>query len=356
MSSEQPSPRAAPMAGDGAYNRAARTQSALADTTVPLLVAAARRVPLAEQGALVLADYGCSQGINSLAPMRAAITAMRERASESRPICVVHNDQPGNDFSSLFRLLEEDPASYLRDDPNVFPLAVGRSFFQRVLPPSSVTLGWCASAAMWLSRVPSAVPDAWHPAFTSIPDVRAAYKRQSAEDWRMFLTHRAAELAPGGRLVILLVAYADDGARGAEPLVWHMHAERDALLEAGIISPDQSRRMIVPLLGRSRDDLLAPFNASGSFEGLEIEHLEIFVAPDPIWEDFKADGNSEAFGRRWAASFRAAWAPSLASSLPPDQADVFIHRMEAGLASRLAKDPSPMTIWCAHVVVARLAK
>jgi hypothetical protein len=158
---------------------------------------------------------------------------------------------------------------------------------------------------MWLSRVPSPVPDAWHPAFTCIPSVRAAYASQSAEDWQMFLTHRAAELALGGRLVILLTAYADDGARGLEPAVRHMHAERDAPLEAGVISPEQSRRMIVPLLGRSRDDLLAPFSGTGCFEGLEIEHLEVFLAPDPIWEDSSRPKESNAIGensnstRRW---------------------------------------------------------
>ena len=68
MSSDQPSSHSAPMEGGGAYNRGAAVQAAHADLVLPLLEAAARRVPLdATDAPLVLADYGCSQGVNSLA-------------------------------------------------------------------------------------------------------------------------------------------------------------------------------------------------------------------------------------------------------------------------------------------------
>jgi hypothetical protein len=68
---------------------------------------------------------------------------------------VVHTDLPGNDFSALFQTLADDPESYLRGDPAVFASAVGRSFYEQILPAGSVTLGWSSWAVQWLSRVPA---------------------------------------------------------------------------------------------------------------------------------------------------------------------------------------------------------
>ena len=69
---------------------------------------------------VVIADYGSSQGHNSLAPITAAIRALRERLGPIRAISVAHTDLPDNDFSALFHTLETDPASYLRHDPAAF--------------------------------------------------------------------------------------------------------------------------------------------------------------------------------------------------------------------------------------------
>ena|SRR5580698_5672922 len=71
---------------------------------------------------------------------------------------VFHVDQPANDFNTLFEVLGTDPDRYGLGEPNVFPCAIGRSFYERVLPPESVHLGWCSYAAMWLSRIPTLIP------------------------------------------------------------------------------------------------------------------------------------------------------------------------------------------------------
>src|SRR5579883_3680506 len=120
------------MEGQGAYNRHARSQAIGGLLAVPLFEQAARMVKPGP-GPLLIADYGSSQGRNSLRPMRAAIAVMRERFAPEMPICVCHTDLPGNDFAALFQTLHNDPDSYAQ--PNVFPFAVGRSFFGPVLPP-----------------------------------------------------------------------------------------------------------------------------------------------------------------------------------------------------------------------------
>ena len=63
---------------------------------------------------LVIADYGSSQGKNSLAPIRVAIRILRERTGPSRPIFVFHVDQPSNDFNALFDVLDTDPNRYTK--------------------------------------------------------------------------------------------------------------------------------------------------------------------------------------------------------------------------------------------------
>jgi hypothetical protein len=69
---------AAPMESRGAYNRNSRVQFEGLASAVPLLEQAAKSVPLAGASETILiADYGSSQGRNSLKPMAAAIAALR---------------------------------------------------------------------------------------------------------------------------------------------------------------------------------------------------------------------------------------------------------------------------------------
>lgn len=133
------------MEGDGAYNRHARHQTVAASAASRILEQAVSNQVLDDgTGSIVIADYGSSQGRNSLAPIGAAISRLRRRLAPAHPIFVYHVDQPSNDFNSLFEALAS-PESYARADPNVFPCAIGRSFYENVLPPNSVqSRGHCA--------------------------------------------------------------------------------------------------------------------------------------------------------------------------------------------------------------------
>src|SRR5215469_15326634 len=114
------------MEGGGFYNRHARIQAGGADLALPYLERAARSLALPPAtDPIVVADYGSSQGKNSLAPMRAAIRSLRNRVGNERAVMVIHIDQPANDFNTLFEVLHSDPETYSRDDPNVFPSAIG---------------------------------------------------------------------------------------------------------------------------------------------------------------------------------------------------------------------------------------
>ena len=120
---DTPTLRVSVMEGEGAYGRHSRIPAAGGGMAIPMLEDAARRIALeAGDRPIVIADYGSSDGKNSLSPMSAAIAVLRERIGRERPIIVCHTDLPGNDFSTLIGLIESDPESYARHDPAVFPM------------------------------------------------------------------------------------------------------------------------------------------------------------------------------------------------------------------------------------------
>jgi hypothetical protein len=130
------------MEGGGFYNLHARIPAGGADLALPYLEGAAQSLALPPASdPIVVADYGSSQGKNSLAPMRAVIRSLRTRVGNERAVMVVHVDQHANDFNTLFDVLHNDPERYSLDDPNVFPSAIGRSFYETVFPPHHVDLG-----------------------------------------------------------------------------------------------------------------------------------------------------------------------------------------------------------------------
>ena len=348
----------AAMEPSGAYNRSSRVQAEGLSAVVPLLEQAARSVALpAAPEMVVIADYGASQGRNSLAPMRAAIRALRARVGDARPLLVTHTDQASNDFSTLFVTLDNDPESYLKNDPATFATAIGRSFFQQILPPESVTLGWSSWAVQWLSRTPVEIPDQIQVAYSADAEARAAFARQAAQDWEAFLRARANELRHGGALVTLTMAMTDDGDFGYADVVGAIYGVLVDLRDEGFLHAHELRRMAIPTVGRRRVDLAAPFAQTGSFAGLSIAHLEVFLGTDWIWSAYEQDRDAARFGQRWAAFNRASVFPTLALGLA-DAGDAarksaFFDRLERGVAARLAERPTPASIPLARMVVVK---
>ena len=346
----------APMEGHGGYSRSSLVQAAGSLPAVPLLEKAAQQVLLpAAAEPVVIVDYGSSEGRNSLLPLSVAIGILRDRIGRKRPISVVHTDLPGNDFDALFQMLVSDPGSYLREDSAIFPSAIGRSFYEQIMPTSSVTLGWSSWAVQWLSRVPALIPDQVQVAYSRDAATRAVFSRQAAEDWRVFLSHRAAELKPGGQLVILSMAVDDQGDFGYRAAVDAIYGGLEDLVGEGVITAAEMRRMVIPTFGRGREDFTAPFAETGSFAGLSVEEFEIFYGEDQIWQEFKVHGDPEIFGARWAAFSRASVGPTLAASLENSSARAgeFLERLETRMAARLAAAPERTSIPLAKMVLVK---
>lgn len=340
------------------YTHSSRLQAAGLRAAIALFERAATEVPLPRQPQpIVIADYGAATGHNSLLPIGAAITELRKRTRPEHAILVAHTDIAENDFSALFETLADDPDSYLRKDSATFASAVGRSFFKQILPSDSISLGWSSWAIQWLSRVPAPVEDHLHAAYTRDERLYAAYTKQAAEDWHEFIAFRGRELSPHGRLVVLTTALNDSGEFGYRPMLDAMFEVLSGLVDDGLLGAEELRRMSVPVVGRTEKDFRAPFAPKDRFEGLSIEHLEVFEGEDRYWAQYQVDKDAAAFGGRWASFARAAVFPALALALdgiPGDERAIeFADQLESGVAKRLAAAPEHMTIPLAKVVLAK---
>ncbi|MGA5535446.1 SAM-dependent methyltransferase [Mycolicibacterium nivoides] len=330
-----------------------RPHTAGISSAIKLLELAARTVPIPDPPLpIVIADYGAGTAQNSMQPINAAITAVRGRTRPEHSVLVTHTDVADNDFSTMFRILEEDPESYLHKDSATFSSAIGRSFYSQILPSNSVHLGWSAWAVVRLGRVPMPVTDHVVAACSRDDRVRTAYARQAAHDWHEFIAFRGRELYPGGRLVVLTTALDDDGDFGYRPLFGSVASTLAELVTDGVVSADEVARMSLPIAGRRAADFAAPFAPSGRFERLEVQHVEVFDAEDRIFNAYRSDRDAHAFGTRWADFCRfTAFADLGAAIGAPDRLPVFYDRLHAGIAARLSSEPEEMRIPIAAVVL-----
>jgi hypothetical protein len=347
------------MEGKGAYNRHARLQAGGGALALPQLEEAARKIELGPSDQpVVIADYGSSQGKNSLAPLRGAIRVLRSRLGTNRPIFTYHIDQPANDFNSLFAVLDTDSDRYALDEPNIFPCAIGRSFYENVLPDNHVNLGWSSYAAVWLSKIPMPIPGHFM-MLGSTGAVRAAFDQQGARDWEAFLALRARELRFGGRLVIVLPGLDDRGVAGFESIFDHANAVLAEMVDEGEIKAEERERIVLGAYVRRLSDLVAPFGTEGQFNGLIAECCEMSVLPDAAWLSYEQHGDKELLAAKHASFFRATFMPSLTQQSIEQAASVeqqhhFADRFEQRLKRRLADEPGPLHSYVQLLVVAKV--
>jgi SAM dependent carboxyl methyltransferase len=358
MSNER-RPSHAVMEGNGAYNKHAKLPADGAALALPLLEKAISEVKLdLSDEPIVIADYGSSQGKNSLAPMQVAISRLRKRIRPNRSISIFHIDQPSNDFNSLFEVLDADPNRYGVDEPEVYSAAIGKSFYEKVLPSGSVHLGWSSYAVVWLSRVPALIPGHFI-SIRSTGSVRAEFERQAAQDWEAFLTLRARELHPGGRLVVVLPGIADDGSVGLEPIFDHANAALEEMVADGVITSEERSRMTLQAHPRRKRDLLAPFERTAEFQQLSVEDFAMSEVSDAAWDQYARDRDMEALTTKRALFFRSIFVPSLACALSPARAGngealaTFADQMDQRLKQRLASQPAEMRSFVQTILLSK---
>ncbi len=344
--------RAAAMVGGGFYNRHSAMQAAGISLLIDDWENMARETVI-DEGPIVIADYGSSQGRNSMPPMRIAIEELRARAGHDKLIQVVHTDLPSNDFGALFNLLEDDPASYMKGNTNVFPSAIGRSYFEPIIPAGSVNLGWNTWTMHWMSS-PVLAPDHVFAGLSANTSVVQQVAERQADDWRTFLKCRANELKSGARMLSASVGSASDGT-GWNWIGGHFWEAAKELGSEGLLSQDELLRLTIPANGRTIEQIREPFDSSGHFEGLRLVKSEMLIVPDAAWATFQNNGNAKQLGTTHANMVRG-FSGAVVANILGDRTDtaMVLDRLYTRLAERLAASPQIHEGRLAIVVLERL--
>ncbi|WP_413989125.1 hypothetical protein ACMDCR_24460 [Labrys okinawensis] len=326
------------MEGRGYYNEHSELQGRSAEESDAVLLCALDAIAL-PSGTLTIADFGSSQGHNSMRQMARAIDRLRERLGQPRDVIVMHTDLPRCDFTSLFVMLEEAPDSYRRGRENLFSAAVGRSFYERLLPAESLCLGWSAFALHWMSALPVTLSNHIWPMFAT-PEEGIALARQAAADWRNFLQNRARELTPGGQLVMVVGAIDEAGATGLEPMMDLAKRILETLVSEGKLEPQAFAAMTIPSRPRPRAEFTAPFD-QGELPDLKLEELVIAPTPNAAMLRWQKTADAAQFASVITGFFIAAFGPSLFGD---DGAlrDLFASRFAASIAMAPADVARPL--------------
>ena len=293
------------MVGGGYYDANSTFQAEVAATGSDLLGLAVAALTVEPCRQATVADYGCSEGRNSMAIVGWALTLLAARGATE--MAVVHNDLPTNDWGVLAANLS-GPESYLRSFPAARALFAPHGFFQRVTLPASITLGASGSAAHWLSQQPTGI-DMPRSLYRSdapadqLPKILA----RAASDWEDFLAARADELQPGGVLLVQMLG-ADGGVDpvrvSAAGLMKLMNASILELVDGGEIPADAYARYCFPVVPRTIAEATAPL-AGPLADRLELLHCSLTPVASPYQVAFDKTRDAVAFAKDYTAFTRA---------------------------------------------------
>ena len=283
----------------GCFNVVAETTPMVLDSLEPAISAWTKGG--SPESAIVVADYGTADGGTSMILMHELCAALRREgtATADAPISIIYEDQSVNVWRDLFMRLDEiipGPQSYLRAFPNVFASAAGRSFYESVVPPGTVHLGVSFTAMHWLSSPPPGGLDGGihHALGTATAKQNDEYAAQAASDWERMLECRAAELAPGGRLVFVNFCVDGEGQYLGNTTATEggpsesMYATKDGLWRElateGIITDAEAEACAFANYYRSLEEFSAPFadeNSPVRRAGLKLVSAETKVVRCP---------------------------------------------------------------------------
>jgi len=317
------------MIGGGFYNANSATQWKAIEAVLPFVDEAANTLPATsftnDNGPVCLADFGCSEGLNSIAVMQRALAGLLPRTD--RPIQTIHADLPTNDFSKLFVNLR--PAGRRAfDSARVYSAAVGGSMYDQLLPDRSVHLATTFNAIGFLSQRPiEALPGYIFPNGPSAErandfvsaENRHAFAEQAKHDVADFLQARARELVPGGKLLVQVFG-ANEVARTCDGIYDLLNDAVLAFVATGEISKDTYDRYYQPVYMRALDELTTPVTQEtcGSAGLFRIDGTRSYEIPVPFNTRFDADGDLDRYATDYVNFFRAFTQAVLETALPED--------------------------------------
>jgi SAM dependent carboxyl methyltransferase len=311
----------------GHYSTATKGAKDVIDGATPLVLEAIRLMPnTGASNLFTFTDMGCADGGTSIDLVRQAVGAMRTRWKQ-RPITVVYSDQPRNDYNSLFHLVHglTPIPTYLEEIEDVYVLAAATSFYRPILPAGTLNLGFSATAMHWLSRKPCDLTDHVQAVGAEGAEL-AAFAEQGRRDWETILLHRARELTPGGRLV--LVNFGKDeagrylGNTGGVNMFDTFNVLWQRFAAEAVISAEEYVRMTLPQYYKTAEEFTDPLTDTASpvyRAGLRLEQCETRVVPCPFAAEFRQHGDATRFAHEYIPTLRSWTESTFLAALSPNR-------------------------------------
>jgi hypothetical protein len=306
------------MSGGGVYSLATIGAKHVIDAATPMVLEAIESLSLQSiEAGFTLSDMGTADAGTSLAMITSAIDTVRVRAPQA-PITVIYSDQPRNDFNALIANVYGlgSYESYLERHSAIYPLVSGTSFYKQIVPSETLDIGFSATAMHWLSTKVCNISNHVQ-AVGAEGEELAAFRQQAHRDWRQILLHRARELKPGGKLVLINFARDEQGRYLGNTDGVNMFDTFNQIwcdfLAQGRISRAEYENMTLPQYYNSVEEFSAPLLDNGDpvyQAGLRLDHIETRIVKCPYAEAYGEHGDAARFAAEYIPTIRS-WNESI---------------------------------------------
>ena len=262
------------------YNKVSASQLQVALKFIPEFVDNLKVASNVAENIIIIADYGCSEGKNSMITFT---TIFKEfRTISDKPIMLIHTDLPENNWNIVCNTINNSEESYI-NMPNIYYNCVGRSFFNQLLPSNSVHMGYSSFAMHYFSKKPQRNEEYYGWAFP-------AGKIQGFADLTHLLTIRLKELINGGTFNLII-----NGREGEEDnsFAQYLMKPMKNLLDQGIITNSEFKNYVWHSYPYNTAEVLEILNNfTDKIEILRCEHGKILF---PYYVEYLETKNLEEY-------------------------------------------------------------
>ncbi|TVT98915.1 hypothetical protein EJB05_55728, partial [Eragrostis curvula] len=278
-----------------------------------------------------IAELGCASGPNAFGLVEDAIRSITGNISRGAPpeFSVLLNDLPTNDFNAVFSRVSEFAVKLKAEaKAEVFLSGVPGSFYGRLFLSRSVHLVCSFNSLHWLSQVPPGLSDETNTPLnkgkmfissTSPPAVPTAYLKQFQRDFGLFLQSRAAEIVPGGTMVLSMLGRKNRGYTDVETtILWDLLSESlSALVSQGLVDQEKVDAYNAPFYAPSPQEIEEEVRREGSFSLDCVQTLEM---------NLSVTGDAKRDGTMLSMVIRAVQEPMLSHQFGPGIMDALFHK------------------------------
>jgi len=306
------------MSGGGLYSLATIGAKHVIDAATPMVVDAIEslsRESIAD--GFTLSDMGTADAGTSLSMVAKVIDVVSTRAPEA-PITIVYADQPRNDFNALMTNVYGLGTfeSYLEKRADIFPLVSGTTFYKQIVPAGTLDIGFSATAMHWMSTKVCNISDHVQAVGAEGAELEA-FRAQAHRDWRQILLRRAAELKPGGKLILINFARDNEGRylgnTGGVNMFDTFNLIWQSFLEQNRITREEYENMTLPQYYNTLEEFSAPLQDSSEAvyqAGLRLDHIDTRIVRCPFAESFAEHGDAARFAEAYIPTIRS-WNESI---------------------------------------------